>query len=61
VAVRGGALTRRNLAAGRDRIGFSGRIGRRALRPGRYRATLTATDLAGNRSRAHQVSFRVVR
>jgi Ca2+-binding RTX toxin-like protein len=61
VAVRGGALTRRNLAAGRGRIGFSGRIGRRALRPGRYRATLTATDLAGNRSRAHQVSFRVVR
>jgi Ca2+-binding RTX toxin-like protein len=61
VAVRGGALTRRNLAAGRGRIGFSGRIGRRALRPGRYRATLTATDTAGNRSRPRQASFRVVR
>jgi hypothetical protein len=61
VAVRGGTLTRRNLDAGRGRIGFSGRIGRRALRPGRYRATLTATDLAGNRSPARRLSFRVVR
>ena len=61
VAVRPGTITRRNLAAGRSRIGFSGRIGRRALRPGRYRATLTATDPAGNRSRGRRTSFRVVR
>jgi hypothetical protein len=51
----------RNLAAARGRIGFSGRIGRRALRPRRYRVTLTATDTAGNRSRPRRASFRVVR
>ena len=29
---------------------FSGRIGRRALKPGRYRVMMTATDVAGNES-----------
>jgi CSLREA domain-containing protein len=40
---------------------FSGRIGRRALKPGRYRATLVATDAAGNRSNRKRLPFRVVR
>jgi hypothetical protein len=40
---------------------FSGRIGRRALRPARYRASLTATDKAGNRSSVRRVRFRIVR
>ena len=31
-----------------------------SLRPGRYRATLVATDAAGNRSRAARVGFRVL-
>jgi hypothetical protein len=31
------------------------------LRPGRYRATLVATDAAGNRSRTVRRSFRVAR
>jgi uncharacterized delta-60 repeat protein len=47
--------------AGRNRVGFSGRVGRHALRPGRYRATLTATDTAGSRSKAQAITFRLVR
>jgi hypothetical protein len=40
---------------------FSGRIGRRALAPGAYRALVRATDAAGNRSAAATVRFTVVR
>ena len=47
--------------AGSNRKAFSGRIGRRSLRPGRYRATLVATDTAGNKSAAKRLNFRVVR
>jgi uncharacterized delta-60 repeat protein len=46
---------------GANRKRFSGRIGRRKLRPARYRATLTATDVAGNASGPKRLSFRVVR
>jgi uncharacterized delta-60 repeat protein len=53
-------LTRSSRAGG-NRVRFSGRVGRRTLRPGRYRATLTAVDRAGNRSKASAVTFRVVR
>jgi hypothetical protein len=55
-----GTLTRRAVA-GANSTRFSGRLGRRALRPGRYRAIASATDRAGNRSRARRVSFNVVR
>jgi hypothetical protein len=55
-----GAL-RRNGVSGPNRIRFTGRIGRRALRAGRYRAVITATDAAGNRSAPRRTSFRVVR
>ena len=55
-----GRLTRR-IAAGTGRVRFSGRIGRRALRPGSYRLRLTAVDAAGNRSAARLLRFRVVR
>jgi hypothetical protein len=48
-------------AAGINAKKFSGRIGRRALKPGRYRATLTATDAAGNKSAPKRLNFRVVR
>jgi hypothetical protein len=48
-------------SAGQNRKKFSGRIGRRSLRPGRYRATLVATDAAGNRSAPRRLNFRVVR
>jgi hypothetical protein len=54
-----GTLSRR-LAAGRRSVPFSGRIGRRPLEPGRYRATLTARDTAGNVSHSQMLSFTIV-
>ncbi len=54
-------LRRGKEAAGLDRVAYTGRVGKTKLRPGAYRATLTATDAAGNRSRARTVSFRVVK
>ena len=53
-------LTRRG-AAGANTIRFTGRVGRRALRPGRYRAVLTATDAAGNRSAPRAIRLRIAR
>jgi CSLREA domain-containing protein len=58
VAARRFAVT---AAAGDNTKKFSGRIGRRALKPGRYRATLRATDVAGNSSKPKRLKFRVVR
>jgi hypothetical protein len=55
-----GKLTRTS-KAGANSVRFSGRIGRRALRPGSYRAVVRATDAAGNRSGAKRVAFRIVR
>jgi hypothetical protein len=58
------ARGRRTLAR-LTRMGASGpnrlRIGKRTLRPGRYRAVLTATDAAGNRSARRAIRFRIVR
>jgi hypothetical protein len=48
-------------AAGRNRKRFSGKIGARTLRRGNYRATLIATDAAGNRSRKRLLNFAIVR
>jgi hypothetical protein len=59
--VAAGVLTRRSRPAGLNRIPFTGRIGRRALALGEHRLTATATDTAGNRSRARTVRFRTVR
>jgi hypothetical protein len=39
----------------------SAQVAKRALKRGRYRATLVATDAAGNRSKARRLAFRVVR
>ena len=47
--------------AGLNRKAFNGRVGRRALRPGAYRLTLTAVDGAGNRSSSRPKRFRIVR
>jgi hypothetical protein len=55
-----GTLTRR-AAAGADSIRFSGRLAGRALRPGRYRALVSAVDGAGHRTVAQRVSFTIVR
>jgi hypothetical protein len=43
-------LTRRSKPAGHDRIHFTGRIGRRTLRPGAYEARLVATNATGSSS-----------
>ena len=51
----------RGATQGANRVRFSGRINRRALRPGRYRAIITASDGAGNRSARKAARFRVVR
>lgn len=53
-------LIRRHLKAGANRVAFSGRIGRRALKPGGYRAIFTPS--AGTRKgRAHRLRFTIVR
>jgi hypothetical protein len=57
---RMGALRREDLPAGPNAITFSGKFKGRALRPGRYVAVLTATDAAGNRSRARSIRFTVL-
>jgi hypothetical protein len=51
---RAAATLRRSGRAGANRVRFSGRIGRRALRRGRYWLTIRATDGAGNRSAARR-------
>ncbi len=48
-------------AAGSNRKKFSGKIGKRKLRPGSYRATLRASDSAGNKSTVKRLAFKVVR
>jgi hypothetical protein len=48
-------------AAGENSVPFSGRIGRRSLIPGSYRATLSATDAASNRSKPATAAFRVLK
>jgi hypothetical protein len=49
-----------NGVAGANSKKFSGKIGRRKLRPGRYRVTLTAIDSAGTRSAPKRLTVRVV-
>jgi hypothetical protein len=56
-----GTLRRTGVRAGPRSTPFTGRLGRRALALGRYRATVTATDAAGNVSRPRSITFRVVR
>ena len=55
-----GRLTR-TIRAGQVRIALSGRVGRRAMRTGRYRLTLQVRDAAGNVSRPVRLRFRVAR
>ena len=55
------AGSRGRSAAGSARIALSGRVGRRAMRAGRYRLTLQVRDAAGNVSRPVRLSFRVAR
>jgi len=55
-----GKLTRSS-HRGVNRVAFSGRIGSKALKPGRYQATLTATDAEKNSSKAKKIFTIVTR
>lgn len=49
-----------NRAAGANAIAFAGRVGGRAMAAGNYRATIVATDAAGNLSAPRQARFAVL-
>jgi hypothetical protein len=52
---------KRSGAAGPNRVPFSGRIkGRKALKPGTYRATIVATDAVG-KSAPRTIAFKIVK
>jgi hypothetical protein len=48
-----------NAVPGQNTVTFSGRLGTRRLKPGRYRLTAIAIDAAGNRSNATRVTITV--
>jgi hypothetical protein len=56
-----GEIRRRGLAAGANRISFSGKLGRRKLKRGSYAAVLIARDRAGNVSLPVLIEFKVLR
>jgi hypothetical protein len=55
-----GALTRKR-KAGASRVPFSGRIRHRRLQPGRYRATIVASNGLHSKSTPRTASFRITR
>jgi putative CocE/NonD family hydrolase len=57
--LRSAGTLRRLSSLGDNRLAFSGRVGRRALAPGRYQIVLTATDAAGNTSRPSERRFTI--
>jgi len=61
VKLRRACVLSRQALLKRGSVRFSGRLGRRGLRPGGYRATITATDSAGNSGRGRSVMLRIVR
>ena len=52
---------RRAAGPGPVEIPFSGRIGSKALKPGSYRAVVTARDGAGNLSKQRTIAFKIVK
>jgi len=57
---KSGALTAKG-AAGARQVKFSGRMGRRKLKPARYRLTLSARDAAANAGKPVRLRFTVVK
>lgn len=55
-----GAFTLQGVAGANSRW-FGGRLGKRRLNAGKFKAGFVATDAAGNRSRRESVSFTIVR
>jgi hypothetical protein len=60
IITRKGELTRVS-HQGANRVAFSGRIGSKALSPGSYSATITATDAAKNTSGPKTISFTIAK
>lgn len=50
-----------NGKAGKNDLKFSGKVGKRTLKPGTYRLTLVATDPKGLKSKQARLAFRVLR
>ena len=46
---------------GRNTIRFTGRFRGKALKPGRYRAVIVATDASKMKSKVRRRTFRIVR
>jgi hypothetical protein len=55
-----GTLTRTG-KAGKNSVKFTGRLGRKALAVGSYRAVVGATDAAGNKAKTKTLSFKIVK
>jgi hypothetical protein len=55
-----GTLKRRG-KAGKNSVKFTGRLGRKALAVGSYRAVIGATDAAGNKAKTKTLSFKIVK
>jgi uncharacterized repeat protein (TIGR01451 family) len=58
--VRRGAFAQES-SAGPNTRAWSGKLGKKPLKAGRYRATLKASDAAGNSSKVKRLAFRIVR
>jgi hypothetical protein len=58
---RAGKTLVRTSKAGKNKVKFSGRIAKKALKRGSYRLTIVATDAAGNKSKAKRLNFKIVR
>ena len=56
-----GTLVRAKAGPGTVSLAFTGRIGKTALKPGSYVATVTAIDGAGNRSKPRKINLTIVR
>ena len=56
-----GKLVRVKKKGGRTTIAFSGRIGRKSMQPGRYRATIVAIDKSKHHSKPKTATFTVVK
>jgi len=56
-----GSFARTRAAAGTDQFRFTARVGGKALKPGRYRLTARAKDVAGNAATASTASFTILK
>jgi hypothetical protein len=55
-----GSFTR-SARVGKSKIAWSGKIGRKALKAGKYTVRATPTDAAGNKGKARSVNVKIVR